>query len=44
MVGDSDDEAITAGLKKLQRTVTSMGLSEKKVAAVGLAAAAEEKS
>jgi flotillin len=44
MLLDSDDDAITAGLKKLQRTVTSMGLSEKKVAAVGLAAAAEEKS
>src|SRR5690606_13204211 len=43
MLLDSDDDAITAGLKKLQRTITSMGLSDKKVAALGLAAAAEDK-
>jgi flotillin len=44
MLLDSDDDAITAGLKKLQRTITSMGLSDKKVAALGLAAATEDKS
>jgi len=44
MLVDSDDEGITAGLKKLQRTVTSMGLSDKKVAALGLAAMAEDQS
>lgn len=44
MLLDSDDDVITAGLKKLQRTVTSMGLSDKKVAALGLAAAAEDKA
>ncbi len=44
MLVDSTDEGITAGLKKLQGTVSSMGLSDKKVAALGLASLAEEKS
>ncbi len=46
MLLDSEDDAITRGLKKLQGTLKSMGLSDKKVAALGLAATAtsEKKS
>ncbi len=40
---ESEDDAITRGLKKLQGTIKSMGLSDKKVAALGLAATASEK-
>ncbi|MGE4003794.1 MAG: hypothetical protein AB7I48_26705, partial [Planctomycetaceae bacterium] len=44
MLLESEDDAITRGLKKLQGTIKSLGLSDKKVAALGLAAAAEEKA
>ncbi len=44
MLVDSDNDVITAGLKKLQGTISSMGLSDKKVAALGLAAAVEDKA
>jgi len=44
MLVDSNDDVITTGLKKLQGTITSMGLSDKKVAALGLATLAEDKS
>ena len=43
MLLDSDNDTITAGLKRLQGTITQLGLSDKKVAALGMAAA-EEKS
>ncbi|MBX3437123.1 MAG: flotillin family protein [Planctomycetaceae bacterium] len=43
MLVDSEDEVITAGLKRLQGTIKSLGLSDKKIAALGLAAAVEEK-
>ncbi len=43
MLIDADDETTTAGLKRLQRFLKSSGLSEKKVAALGLAAVESEK-
>ena len=44
MLLDAEDESTTTGLKRLQRFLKSSGLSEKKVAALGLGVAtAEEK-
>jgi hypothetical protein len=44
MLLDAEDETTTTGLKRLQRFLKSAGLSEKKVAALGLAAVASEKA
>jgi uncharacterized membrane protein YqiK len=43
MLLDAEDESTTTGLKRLQRFLKSAGLSEKKVAALGLAAVESEK-
>jgi uncharacterized membrane protein YqiK len=43
MLLDAEDETTTTGLKRLQRFLKSSGLSEKKVAAVGIGAMEAEK-